>query len=77
MLDWEFGGAFEVYGADSCNQYPSDSGVAFTSVAVRRTSGALATPAWVAMNYGTSPGCLTSVSADPGGRKVSLAWVTR
>jgi hypothetical protein len=77
VLDWEFAGAFEAYGVDSCNQYPSDGRVAFTSVAVRQTSGAVTTPAWVAMNYGTSPGCLTSVTSDPGGRNASLAWVTQ
>ena len=77
VLDWEFAGAFEAYSVDSCDQYPSDGRVAFTSIAVRLTSGAVTTPAWVAMNYGTSPGCLTSVASDPGGRNASLAWVTQ
>ncbi len=76
VLDWEFAGAFEAYGVDSCSQYPSDGRVAFTSVTVRQTSGAATRPAWVAMDYGTSPACLTSVASDPGGN-ARLAWVTQ
>jgi hypothetical protein len=77
VLDWEFGGAFEAFGVDSCGQYPSDGRIAFTSIAVRKTSGAYTVPAWYPADYGGSPDCVTSVTAAPGGTRVDLAWTTR
>lgn len=77
VLDWGFGGAFEAYGVDACNQYPRDGGVTFSSIVVRRPDGTAATPAWVPWSYDVSPSCLTTVAAAPGGASVTMTWRTR
>ncbi|HTP29002.1 MAG TPA: hypothetical protein VMK12_25495 [Anaeromyxobacteraceae bacterium] len=78
VLDWEFGGVLEAYGLAACNQYPPDDGIVFSTIGTRLATGAVAQPAWLSsMTDGESPGCLTSVSADPGGTSVRLAWMVR
>jgi hypothetical protein len=77
VLDWEFAGAFEAYGVDTCNQYPPDGQLSFTSISVQKANGTLTTPAWYPASYGVSPDCMTSATADPGGKKVALTWRTQ
>ena len=66
VLDWEFAGAFEAYGVDTCNQYPASGQITFRSISVQRANGSGTQPAWMPWTAdGWQPGCLTHVGTDP------------
>jgi hypothetical protein len=75
-LDWEFGGAFEAFGVDACDQYPRDGRITFSSIVVRRIGGAAVTPAWVTWMY-VWPSCLTRFGPAIDGTSVTMTWTAR
>jgi hypothetical protein len=56
QMSWVFGGAMEIYGVDTCTEYPGSTSVAFTNIQVRNTAGSLVLPAW---NFWSSAGSVT------------------
>ena len=46
QMSWVFGGAMEIYGVDTCTEYPGSTSVGFTNIQLRNTAGSLVLPAW-------------------------------
>jgi hypothetical protein len=59
QMSWVFGGAMEIYGVDTCTEYPGSTSIGFSNIQVRNTAGSLVLPAWTAWSAAStvSPNC--------------------
>ena len=71
-LNWEAGGALEVYNVDVCNQLPANGAISFNDIVVRDINGGQVFPSWNAYRPTLSPDCVTGVSATT--NTVSITW---
>jgi hypothetical protein len=46
QMSWVFGGAMEIYGVDTCTEYPGSTSMGFSNIQVRNTAGNLVLPGW-------------------------------
>jgi len=58
-MDWVFGGAMEVYGIDTCNEYSASANMRFSNIRVRNAAGSFVAPAFSPWSAGStvSPNC--------------------
>jgi hypothetical protein len=59
QMSWVFGGAMEIYGVDTCTEYPGSTNMKFTNIQVRNSAGGLVLPAWTAWSAASTvtPNC--------------------
>jgi hypothetical protein len=57
VLNWDFAGALEVYTVATCDQYPPDDGLTFSSVTVHDINGGNYQPAWSTALFNVAPAC--------------------
>ncbi len=71
---WANGGVLEQYGVTSCDQYPPDGAITFSSVVAQDSNFSTVTPAWSNDVYSNiSPQCNFSVS-EPDSGTVTIAY---
>src|SRR5579871_2495829 len=46
QMSWVFGGAMEIYGVDTCTEYPGSTSMTVSNIQVRNSAGSLVLPAW-------------------------------
>ncbi len=59
QMSWVFGGAMEIYGVDTCSEYPGSTNMSFTNIQIRNSAGSLVLPAWTAWSAASTvtPNC--------------------
>ena len=75
-MDWVFGGAMEIYGVDTCTQYPKNTSTRFSNIKTRTTSGTLVLPAFSAWAAGSSvsPNC-NATFGSPQNSGTTASWL--
>lgn len=56
QMSWVFGGAMEIYGVDTCTEYPGSTSMGFSNIQIRNAAGSLVLPAW---NFWSAAGSVT------------------